>query len=516
MSRMINYDFRFLERGLYVAYLALYRAWRPRNFSEVVGQEKTVTALKNAVKEERLSHAYLFSGPRGTGKTSIAKIVARAANCSNVKDGEPCNTCSSCTDIDNGNFMDVIEIDAASNRGIDEIRELRERVRILPAQGKKKVYIIDEVHMLTTEAFNALLKTIEEPPDSVIFILATTEPQRIPATILSRCQSYNFRRLTIEEIMARLKQVAASSEISIEEDALKIIARRANGGLRDALSSLDQIYSYKGHRIERADVLDVMGLVDDKFLSGLLNEILDGNPAGIINMLSTALNEGKEAQQLARETAMYIRDLMVFGVMGQEAELSVVTDSVRADLEKQAARVKQQDALAILRILMNTADRLRFSEGNRFQLEIAFLEIMSYLSASPRKEAKKQPASTAVTRTPVKEAEAGEKNEARDVLWDKILTGVKEKKIPTHALLVQGKFLGSKGDNIYIGYQKAYKFHKEKMEEKPNREILEEVLQNLLGRSLKIEFIFLEEERDDTIVQKALEHFGPDKVIIKD
>ena len=233
----------------------------------------------------RLAHAYLFSGPRGTGKTSVAKIISKAANCEDLRDGEPCNQCSSCQDINNGNFMDVIEIDAASNRGIDEIRDLREKVRILPAQGKCKVYIIDEVHMLTNEAFNALLKTLEEPPDSVIFILATTESNKIPATIRSRCQSYQFRLLTLPEITQRLQEVAAVNEMNIEESALQLMARRAQGGLRDALGTLDQVYSYKGPNITKQDVLEALGLVDDVFIAELMDKVFANDTTGLLSLL---------------------------------------------------------------------------------------------------------------------------------------------------------------------------------------------------------------------------------------
>lgn len=501
-----------------MTYLALYRAWRPQLFSEVVGQEKTVTALRNAIKEGRLSHAYLFSGPRGTGKTSIAKIIARAVNCNYLQDGEPCNQCSSCQDISMGSFMDVIEIDAASNRGIDEIRDLREKVRILPAQGKKKVYIIDEVHMLTTEAFNALLKTIEEPPDSVVFILATTEAHKIPATILSRCQSYYFRRLTGEEISTRLQQVAAAGGMNIDPEALQLIARRANGGMRDALSSLDQIHSYKGNQISREDVQDVMGLVDDVFLGQLFDAVIAQDIAEIVSLLARALNQGKEAQQLARESALYMRDLLIYSVMGESGELAVVTASATTYLEKQKGLATRSGIIKALRKLMDAADRLRFSEGNRFQLEIALLELGTLLVDST--EAEEKPVAKPKKRTapaaPVGEP-PGNKFEAPDAGWNKILAGVKEKKIPTHALLAQGKLLGTKGNNVYIGYKKAYKFHKEKMEEKPNREILESVLQEVMGRRMEVQFTFLEEEKaPELIVQKAIEYFGEDKVDIKD
>ncbi|SHH22944.1 DNA polymerase-3 subunit gamma/tau [Thermosyntropha lipolytica DSM 11003] len=504
-----------------MSYLALYRVHRPQRFEEVVGQDKIVKALQNALREDRLSHAYLFAGPRGTGKTSIAKIVAKAVNCESPKEGEPCNQCASCRDINNGTFMDVVEIDAASNRGIDEMRDLREKVRILPAQGKRKVYIIDEVHMLTTEAFNALLKTLEEPPSHVIFILATTEPQRIPATIKSRCQIYYFRRLTLEEIAGRLKKVSEAYGMDWEEDALYLVARRANGGLRDALSIMDQVYAYKGERITKQDVLDVLGVVDDVFLAHLLDAVLSRDMKRVIEMLGQALNEGKEAQQLARETVFYLRDLLLYKHLGDKADFYVVTGDNVHFLEEQKGKVDQDALLKALRIMMNSVERLKFSEGNRFLLEMAFLEMMDILSSSPGKLVEgedemtgdKKPAS-GKSKTPVKEKA---RDEGEKVLWQKILAGVKEKKIPTHALLSQGKFIGIKDDVIYIGFKKGYRFHKERMEERGNREILEEVLAKIFKKPLEIQFIFLDDDQyNDIMVKKAIEYFGEDVVQIRD
>lgn len=504
-----------------MAYLALYRVHRPQRFEEVVGQDKIVKALKNALSENRLSHAYLFAGPRGTGKTSIAKIIAKAVNCENLKDGEPCNECHACRDINNGTFMDVVEIDAASNRGIDEIRDLREKVRILPAQGKRKVYIIDEVHMLTTEAFNALLKTLEEPPHHVMFILATTEPQKIPATIKSRCQVYYFRRLTLEEIAERLKKVAEAYGLEMEEEALFLMARRANGGLRDALSIMDQIYAYKEGKITKKDVVDVLGIVDDVFLARLLNAVLERDTRGVIEMLGQALNEGKEAQQLARETVFYLRDLLIYKNLGRNADFYVVEEENLKFLEEQKGKVNQDSLLKALRMMMNMVERLRFSEGNKFLLEMAFLEMMDVLCPETGNILEKEDAVIKEKRTVSKNIKAQKReasgDEGEKALWQKILAGVKEKKIPTHALLSQGKFIGIKDDVIYIGFRKGYKFHKERMEERGNREILEEVLEKIFKRPLEIQFIFLDDDQyNDIMVKKAIEYFGEDIVQIKD
>lgn len=503
-----------------MSYLALYRVWRPQRFDEVVGQQQTVQALKNSVRENRLTHAYLFAGPRGTGKTSLAKILAKAVNCERQQDGEPCNKCVSCRDINNGNFMDVIEIDAASNRGIDEIRDLREKVRILPAQGKRKVYIIDEVHMLTTEAFNALLKTLEEPPDAVIFVLATTELQKIPSTILSRCQKYNFHRLTQEQISARLKDVARSNAIDIDDSALALIARRANGGMRDALGMLDQIHSYQDGNIGHEDVLEVLGLVDELFVAGIMDDVIGGRTASIIERLDSALNQGKEAGQLARETALYLRDLLMYKVTGDTSNMVMAGEHSFEFLKEQAHKLDQNLILQAIRMIMDTGEKLRFSEGQKFILELVFLEISALLSL-PVTSSKPTLVQTTVfhgerEKKPGK-LEHDEKPDAREILWNRMLAGVKEKKVPTHALLSQGKLLGTKGDTMYIGFSKGYKFHKERMEEKVNREILDAVLKEIFPRELDVQFIFLEDNKyNDIVVKKAIEYFGEDIVEIKD
>lgn len=311
-----------------MAYVALYRKWRPQGFDSLVGQEAVRTALTNALETGRIAHAYLFAGPRGTGKTSTAKILAKAVNCEHGPTPNPCNKCQNCVRINDGTSMDVFEIDAASNRGIDEIRDLREKVAFAPVNGRYKVYIIDEVHMLTTEAFNALLKTLEEPPPHVIFILATTEPHKIPATIHSRCQRFDFKRVTDSDIVKRLREVADGSSIAADDDALQLIAVQADGGMRDALSLLDQC-GVMAERVSAETVRSVLGIVGREALRELVKAVGEGNVPKSLELLEALLAGGKDVKQIITELAEYLRAVLLYKASPEYREI-YLTDTKEA------------------------------------------------------------------------------------------------------------------------------------------------------------------------------------------
>lgn len=311
-----------------MAYVALYRKWRPQGFDSLVGQEAVRTALTNALETGRIAHAYLFAGPRGTGKTSTAKILAKAVNCEHGPTPNPCNKCQNCVRINDGTSMDVFEIDAASNRGIDEIRDLREKVAFAPVNGRYKVYIIDEVHMLTTEAFNALLKTLEEPPPHVIFILATTEPHKIPATIHSRCQRFDFKRVTDSDIVKRLREVGDGSGIAADEDALQLIAVQADGGMRDALSLLDQC-GVMAERVSAETVRSVLGIVGREALRELVKAVGEGNVPKALELLEALLAGGKDVKQIITELAEYLRAVLLYKASPDYREI-YLTDTKEA------------------------------------------------------------------------------------------------------------------------------------------------------------------------------------------
>ncbi len=360
-----------------MSYVALYRKARPPVFDEVKGQDHVIKTLRNQVISDRLQHAYLFCGTRGTGKTSAAKILARAVNCENPQNGNPCNECASCRAIAAGSAMNVIEIDAASNNGVDNIREIVEEVRYRPAQGKYKVYIIDEVHMLSTGAFNALLKTLEEPPSYVIFILATTEVAKIPITILSRCQRYDFHRIGADTITDRMRELTERENVKAEEKALRFIARAADGSMRDALSLLDRCFAfYAGEEITYEKALAALGAVDTDVYTELLSEIARGNAGRSIFIFEKMIENGREVGQFVNDFIWYLRNLILIGTSENESEDVVdVSAEQREAMKEMAARVPQSTVMRYIRVLSELLNSLRNATNRRVLTEVALVKL---------------------------------------------------------------------------------------------------------------------------------------------
>ena len=359
-----------------MSYTALYRKFRPNTFEDVKGQEHIVTTLKNQIQAERIGHAFLFCGTRGTGKTTVAKILARAVNCEHPVDGSPCNECATCKAIMAGTSMNVIEIDAASNNGVDNIREIREEVAYRPTQGKYKVYIIDEVHMLSTGAFNALLKTLEEPPSYVIFILATTEAHKIPVTILSRCQRYDFHRISIDTIAGRLQELMDKEGVQAEEKALRYVAKAGDGSMRDALSLLDQcIAFYLGQELTYDKVLEILGTVDTEVFSKLLRQVLAGNITGCIHMLEELIAGGKELTQFVADFTWYMRNLLLVKTSGDAEEvLDVSSENLKA-LKEESQMVDTDTLMRYIRVLSELSNQLRYASQKRVMVEIGLIKL---------------------------------------------------------------------------------------------------------------------------------------------
>lgn len=366
-----------------MSYKALYRTYRPVDFTEVAGQKHITTTLKNALINNKVAHAYLFSGPRGTGKTTIAKILAKAVNCANAPTENPCNQCANCKGIQDGTISDVIEIDAASNNGVDEIREIRDKVRYLPGYVKYKVYIIDEVHMLSTGAFNALLKTLEEPPAHVIFILCTTEPQKIPLTIHSRCQRFDFKAITPQEITEKLHEVINKEHIQIEEEAVDQIALYAEGGLRDALGLLDQAYSYSPKMIHIDDVNQICGALSFKSQTDIVEAILKMNASEAIQLMDGLMVSGKEPQKICQNLIQFFRDILVYKNVGFNESIPKLYQN--DGFSALAKSISNRRIFFYLDILNKAANDIKWSNNPKLYLELAFIKMTD---AEPESDAK--------------------------------------------------------------------------------------------------------------------------------
>jgi DNA polymerase-3 subunit gamma/tau len=362
-----------------MSYQSLYRKWRPQAFGDgFVGQEHVVRTLRNALLQHRVGHAYLFAGPRGTGKTTSAKVFSKAINCQNPRpNADPCNECESCQRINAGISMDVLEIDGASTRGIDEIRDLREKVKFAPAEGKYKIYIIDEVHMLTTEAFNALLKTLEEPPAHVIFIFATTEVQKVPATILSRCQRFDFKRLSVPEIVERLQSILQEEGRDAEPEALRMIALRADGGMRDAIGLLEQTLAHAEARIAAKDVRAVLGLVEEEQIFALVQAILRRDVASALRSIETLRTEGKDLYLMARESAYFLRDLLLLALPDEAGSLVHMEGEFREKSRQLAKSVSLVRLRRAAEIMFDTAQVVRRGAEWALPLEVAIVRLIT-------------------------------------------------------------------------------------------------------------------------------------------
>lgn len=498
-----------LESFRIMEYLVLARKWRPQVFEDVVGQDHAVRTLKNSIRFGRIGHAYLFSGPRGIGKTSVARILAKAVNCVRGPSEIPCNECVNCREIRDGVSMDVREIDGASNRGIDEIRELRENIKFAPVSSRYKVYIIDEVHMLTKEAFNALLKTLEEPPAHVLFVFATTENHKIPATILSRCQHFDFRRVSIQQMAGQLRKIAASEEISVSDRALVWISRAGEGSMRDALSIFDQVISYSGSAISDEDVEAILHLQDRRFLMRLMGAVLDRKAGEALKAVQEAYYSGVDMRhfyQLLLEAFMHLLRVKVTG--GGES-LDLPEDEVK-DLVALAEKTARTDLQRRIDALLDEEEGMRKAMDPRLNLECAVVRL-AYLAplvpidellrkvetlegrlaapagrgtvpASPREE----PAPLNNDAAPVcrEEPEKWNREEGKEA-WDAFKTHVKRFSQPLWCRIEPGEFLGFEGSVFRIGFPGNYVFFDD-LSADENRVRLEQLGRECLGKDVTI------------------------------
>ena len=499
-------------------YQALYRKWRPRTFSDVIGQSHITETLQKQVAEGRTSHAYLFTGTRGTGKTTCAKILAKAVNCLDLQNGEPCNQCASCKAINEESFLDVLEIDAASNRGIDEIRDLRDKVRFAPSQGKRKVYIIDEVHMLTNEAFNALLKTLEEPPAHVLFILATTEPQKIPLTILSRCQRFDFRKINTAEIGNHLADIVQEEGVSISEDALNAIARKAAGGMRDAISVLDQCIAFAGDRIELEHVEMVLGTVSEEATASLVDTVIQKDYSRMFLSLNDFIQQGKDIKQILRDCIQYCRQLLLLKVAPKEQLVELSPDSIGKAREQASALPVEFLGRMINRLTAAEKD-LRYSNQPQILLEAAFVDLMIQglepAVSQPVQTAAGKPAKTSPADVEKPETRPVQKLIASEELlqqWSEVMAQIKGKSIKLHAFLNDVKPASFKNRELILRFGLQYKFHHNMVNQEENLRLISQVVSQLTGQPVKVT-VELENEdgyikQELTLVDEARKLFG--------
>ena len=494
---------------------ALYRKWRPRTFEEVIGQGHVTNTLQNALPSGRIRHAYLFTGPRGTGKTSMGRLLAKAVNCLSTEDNKPCNLCHMCQAVNEGRLLDLIEIDAASNRGIDEVRSVREKVNFRPNEARFKVYILDEAHMLTEPAFNALLKTLEEPPPHVIFILVTTEPRKIPDTILSRCQRFDFRRIPLPAMIGHLEHIAQQEGLTVEPAALELIARSATGSARDAVSLLDQLMSYGGEGITLSQVQSVLGTVSSQAVGELADQLVARNVAKGLDVINRAVWDGVDPRQLNLQVVEYLRELLLIKV-GDDSSLVRVTSETLQKMKGQAVQISMRDLVRTVKIFNQAGLDLKASTQSQLPLELALVDavlngeeeeekpvpsvarpVPDTFSQAPATTRASATPTSSTTSAPPKVIRERTEEEARaastglkltlDTIngrWGLILSQTKLKNHSVEALLRSCQPLAVEGREVVLGFY--HPFHKGKIEEPKNKGIVESAISQVVEGSCHI------------------------------
>ena len=527
---------------------ALYRAYRPQTFKDVVGQEHIIRTLKNQIENGNVGHAYLFCGTRGTGKTSTAKIFARAVNCIDSINEEPCNECEVCKDILNDNIMDVIEIDAASNNSVDDVREIRENVKYTPAKCKYKVYIIDEVHMLSQGAFNALLKTLEEPPSYVIFILATTEPHKIPATILSRCQRFDFKRVTVQDMSSRMKEICEDVNIEVDERALNLIARNSQGALRDALSILDQCMSFSDDKIEYKDVVDLLGTVNIEQLFEMAEYVIKEDTKKCLEILNEFVIWGKDIKNLIDDLIDHFRNLMICKVSTELDEIISLPEETIEQLKAQSNLIETNDIIRILNILSETQDNIKSSSNPRVLAEVSIMKL-SQPMFDESKEAlikrlanleaiiksgnikvttdnsastvESQDTTVVENKQPEVEEVYYEEVKSEDVKlveksWENILMNIKkDKNMPVYAILREAKDFNVYANDLYIIFDDNFAFAKNKLNDPKTLGYIENVVRDTLNRSFSIKIILKSESKNINLEIEKVEKDKGEQILEK-
>ncbi len=515
-----------------MSYIAFARKWRPQTFDDIIGQEYVVTTLKNSINSNRLHHAFIFAGPRGVGKTSTARILAKSLNCQNGTSVTPCNVCSTCVEITESRSLDCIEIDGASNRGIEEIRTLRENVKFAPTRGLYKIYIIDEVHMLTSEAFNALLKTLEEPPAHVKFIFATTQPQKIISTIISRCQFLPFQRVLNVEIIKKLKEIAVSEKLKVEDDVFLAVARASDGSLRDAESMLDELVSFTNADIHTKDINSILGVVEQDILFEITNKVIKKDTAGALNLLDSLIDQGKDSSQLLLSLIEHFRNLMIVKVASQNHEkLLDLPIEVCQSISKQAQQLALNDIFFAFNALLEAQEMAKRIDSLRIPLEIVLVKLSSQgksLGQGPAPEAGLKKKDIEAKLEPVEEnnkqpAIAIGFNKVKEQ-WPLFMDELRRVKVSAAHYMEEGRPVDVLDGVLVVGFPKSFSFHKEALESKENRLVLETICRDVFKTDIRVNFSLVQRDDQpqepfgdevDPVIQAAINTFNG-RVVRKD